>query len=69
MATIHDERAREISKRLREVLAKAAEEVFEDEAIGAKYVALTDDGYRIGFKEGMGYEIVFREIYRPGSAD
>jgi NAD-dependent SIR2 family protein deacetylase len=66
---IHDERARLISRRILEELASAADRLFEDEALGAKYLIRNVDGngYRMGFKEGIGFEITFNEVYRPES--
>lgn len=64
---IHEERARLISRRILEELARAADRLLDDEELGGKYLIRNDDstGYRLGFKEGMGYEISFREVYRP----
>lgn len=63
----HEERARLISRRILEELARAAGRLLDDDELGGKYLVSHADGtgYRLGFKEGMGFEISLKEVYRP----
>jgi hypothetical protein len=65
-AAFLDARAAEIRERIENAVAEAAREVFESEATGSKYVDTSDPAaVKIGFRDGIGFEIRVVEAYRP----
>lgn len=62
----HSARALEIQNRLDAAVKQAVLAVFEDDEIGAKYMTPTARGWRLGFKEGIGFDVDVSEAYRPG---